>query len=115
MRSQLTDSIQGSNEKQAWTQIFEQRNNGSITKMREGIENKLDAIVKEIKTNKSTSTFTIPRSEINQPENIQPSGSEVGMSIGVSASNNDNSDSEDEDYTLKIFQMKDLRHPAKSF
>ena len=39
-----------------------------------------------------SSTVTNPISEINETENMQPSGSKGGMSIGISASNNDNWD-----------------------
>ena len=98
LRPQLTESSQIGDEIQAWTQIFEQRSNDRITKMKEEMENKLDAILKEIRTNKSNSTVTNPRSEINE---MQPLGSKSERSIGVSASNNDNSDSEDDDYPLK--------------
>ena len=54
------------------------------------------------------STTTNPRSEAAQ--NSQPSGSK---SIGVHASNVENTDSENEDYPLKASGSKDLRHPAK--
>ena len=54
------------------------------------MESKLDAILREIKTNKNISTVTNPISEINKTENMQHSGSKGGMSIGISASNNDN-------------------------
>ena len=37
------------------------------------MENKLDAILKEIKSNKSASTVTNPRSEIIDTQNMQPS------------------------------------------
>ena len=45
---------------------MEQRNNDRIEKMREEMENNLGTILKEIKSNKSTSTVTIPGSEINE-------------------------------------------------
>ena len=62
--------ISNSNEIQAWTKIFEQKNNDRVTKMRrEEMENKLDAILMEIKTSRSTSMTTNPRSEINEIEN----------------------------------------------
>ena len=35
------------------------------------------------------------------------------MSIGVHASNNENSDSEYDDYSLRASKMKELKHPAK--
>ena len=49
LRPQLVESSQISNEIQAWTEIFEQKNNDGITKMREEMENKLDAILMEKK------------------------------------------------------------------
>ena len=48
-RPRLVEPSQVSNEIQAWTEIFEQKNNDRITKMREEMENKLDAILMEIK------------------------------------------------------------------
>ena len=81
LRFQLTDSSQMSNEIQAWTQIFEQRNKDRITKMKEEMQNKLGVILREMKTNKKFSTVTNPRSEINETENMQPSGSKLERSI----------------------------------
>ena len=75
--------------------------------MREEMENKLETILKEIKSNKSVSTVTNPRSEINENKDPQPllqnkskSGSKTNRSIGVHASNNENSDSENDDHPL---------------
>ena len=113
--SQLIEPSQLSNEIQAWTENFEQKNNDRIMKMREEMENKLDAILKEIKSNKSASTVTNPRSEMNEMQNMQPSGSKTNKSTGVHASYNENIDSEDEDYPLQASKMRDLRHPAKPF
>ena len=110
---QMVEPSQISTEIQAWTQIFEQRNNDRIEKMREEMENKLETILREIKSNKSASTVTNPRSEVNGTQDIQPSGSKVNKSIGAHASNNENSDSENEDYPLKASKMKELKHPAK--
>ena len=110
---QIIEPSQISTEIQAWTQIFEQRNNDRIEKMREEMENKLETILREIKSNKSASTVTNPRSEVNGTQDIQPSGSKVNKSIGAHASNNENSDSENEDYPLKASKMKELKHPAK--
>ena len=115
LRSQLIEPSQLSNEIQAWTENFEQKNNDRITKMREEMENKLDAILKEIKSNKSASTVTNPRSEMNEIQNMQPSGSKTNKSNGVHASYNENIDSEDEDHPLQASKMGDLRHPAKPF
>ena len=53
-----------SNEIQAWTENFEQKNNDKFMKMRGEMKNKLDAILKEIKSNKSASRVTNPRSEM---------------------------------------------------
>ena len=70
-------------------------------------------ILKEIKSNKIASTVTNPRSEINENRDSQPSGSKTNRSLGVHASNNENSDSEIDDYPLRASKMNDLRHPAK--
>ena len=110
---QLIEPSVVSNEIQAWTQIMEQKNNDRIEKMREEMENKLETILKEIKSNKSASTATNPRSEINENRDQQPSGSKIDRSNGVHASNIGNSDSENDDYPLRASKMKDLRHPAK--
>ena len=77
------------------------------------MENKLDAILMEIKTSKSTSMTTNPRSEMNKIGNIQPSGSGGKRSVGVNASDNESLDSENEDNPLKASEMRELRHPAK--
>ena len=45
----------------------------------------------------------------------QPSGSKLSKSIGVRASNNENSDSENDDYPLRGSKMKDLKNPARPF
>ena len=83
--------------------------------MREEMENKLKTILREIKSNKSASTVTNPRSETNELLDMRPSESNLNKSVGVHASNIENSDSEDEDYPLKASKMKDLKHPAKPF
>ena len=77
------------------------------------MENKLDAILKEIKSNKSVSTVTNPRSEMNDIQDMQPSGSKTNRSIGVHASHIYYSDPENDDYPLQASKMKDLKHPAK--
>ena len=77
------------------------------------MENKLDAILMEIKTSKSTSMTTNPRSEMNKIGNLQPSGSGGKKSMGVNASDNESLDSENEDNPLKASEMRELRHPAK--
>ena len=109
---QLVEPSQISTEIQAWTQIFEQKNNDRIEKKKEEMENKLETIFEEIKSNKSASTVTNPRSETNEMQNTQPSGSKENKCIGVHASNTENSDSEDEYFPLRASKMRDLKHPA---
>ena len=113
LENQFTEPSQISNEIQVWTQIMEQKNNDRIEKMREEMENELEMILKEIKSNKSASTVTNPGSENNKNRDSQPSGSKTNRSIGVHASNNENSDSENDDYALRASKMKDLRHPPR--
>ena len=55
----------------------------------------------------------LTKTETNENRDSQPSGSNTSRSIGVHASNNKNSDSENDDYPLRASKMKDLRHPAK--
>ena len=113
LRNQLVEPSQTSSEIQAWTEIFEQRNNDRIEKLREEMENKLDTILKEIKSNRSHSTVTNPRSQVNGTEAMQPSGSKSKGSIGVHASNIENSEPEDEDNPIRASEMTELKHPAK--
>ena len=94
LENQFAEPSQISNEIQVWTQIKEQKNNDRIEKMREEMENKFETILKEMKSNKSVSTVTNPRSETNGIRDSQPSGSKTNESIGVHASNNGNSYSE---------------------
>ena len=77
------------------------------------MDSKLEAILKEIKCNKSASITTNPRSDANEIQESRPSGSRMDTSIGVRASNIENSDSENDDYPLRASKMKDLKHPAK--
>ena len=113
-RSSLIEPSQISNEIQVWTENFEQKNNDRIMKMREEMENKFDAILKEIRTSKTTSTITNPRPEINGMQNSQPSGSKSIRSNGVHASNIENSDTENEDdHPLRASDMRELRNPAR--
>ena len=113
-RSSLIEPSQISNEIQVWTENFEQKNNDRIMKMREEMENKFDAILKEIRTSKTTSTITNPRSEINGMQNSQPSGSKSIRSNGVHALNIENSDTENEDdHPLRASDMRELRNPAR--
>ena len=82
--------------------------------MREEMENKFDAILKGIRTNKTISTITNPRSDIDGILNSQPSGSKSIRSNGVHASNIENSDTEDEDvHLLRASEMHELRNPAR--
>ena len=115
LANQITEPSVISNEIQVWTQEMEKRNNDRIEKMREEIDNKFDAILREIKTSKNASTITNPRSESNETQNNQPSGSR-NRSIGVRASENENSDSENEDNPpIRASNMHELRDPARPF
>ena len=92
---------------------MEQKNDKKIEKMKEDMDSKLEAILKEVKSNKTASTMTNPRSDFIEMQDSQPSGSKTTNSIGVHASNNENSDSENDDFLLRASKMKDLKHPAK--
>ena len=74
---------------------------------------RFEAILKEVKSNKPASTATNPRSDINEMQDSQPSGSKTNRFIGVRASNIESTDSENDDYPLEASKMKDLKHPAK--
>ena len=111
--NQLVEPSQTSSEIQTSTEIFEQRNNDRIEKMSEEMENKLDTILKEIKSNRSHSTVTNPRSQVNGTEAMQRSGSKSKRSIGVHASNIENSEPEDEDNPFRASKITELKHPAK--
>ena len=87
------------------TDIFE--------KMREEMNKKPEAVWKEVKSNKTASTTTNPRSDVNEIHNSQPSGSKTNRSIGVRASIIENTDSENDDYPLRASKMKTSKHPAK--
>ena len=110
---QLTEPSLLNSEIQVWTQIMEQKNDSKIEKIREEMDSKLEAILREVKSNKTASTTTDPRSDSNEIQDSQPSGSKTTQSIGVHASNNENSDSENDDFPLRASKMKDLKHPAK--
>ena len=58
--------------------------------MREERDNNLDAFLKEVKSNKSVSMVTNPRSNAIEIQDPQPSGSKMDKSIRVHASNNEN-------------------------
>ena len=57
--------------------------------------------------------MTNPRSDSNEIQASEPSESKTNKSIGVHASNIENSDSENDDYPPKASKMRDLKHPAK--
>ena len=113
--NQLREISQISDKIQVWTQIVERKNTERIEKMREEMDNKLEAILKERKYNKSVSTVTNPRSDANGIQDPQPLGSSIDKSIGVRPSNNENSYSENDDYPLRASKMKDLKHPASHY
>ena len=73
--------------------------------------NKFQAILKEISINKSASTLTSPRSEINGFQNDQPSGSKNDRSTEVRASKIENSDTRNENHSLRASDMNELRNP----
>ena len=113
-RPLLIEPSQVSNEIHAWTENFEQKNNDRIMKMREEMENKFDAILKEIRSNKTISTITNPISEMDGTQNSQSSGSISNRSNGVHESNIGNSDRDDEnDHPLRASEKHQLRNPAR--
>ena len=111
--NQLREPSQISDKIQVWTQIVEQINTERIEKMREEMDSKLEAILKDIKCNKGASITTNPWSDVNEMIEPQLTGSRMNQSTGVRASNIENSDSENDDYPLRASKMKDLKHPAK--
>ena len=111
LESQLTEPSQISNEIQMWTQIIEQKKNDRTVKLRAKWITNVAILKKRI--NEGVSTVTNPSSKMNEIQSTQPSGSKNDKSIGVHASNNENSGSEDKDYLLKASEIKDLKHPAK--
>ena len=70
--------------------------------MREERDKNLETILKEVKSNKTTSTITNPGSDVNEILDSQPLGSKTNRSIVVQASNIENSDSENGDYPLRL-------------
>ena len=98
---------------QVWTEIIQQKDNDRIMVMWEEMENIIEAILTEIRTNKSASTITNPRYEINKNQNIQPSGSKKDRSTELHASNIKYSISEDKDQLLTALDMGKLRGPAR--
>ena len=77
------------------------------------MDNRLQTIQKDIRTNKIASTTTNTRSETLELQHFHSSELETDWSIRVRASNLENSDSENEDNSLRPSGMKNLRHPAK--
>ena len=77
------------------------------------MDSKLEVILKEIKGNKSASIATNPRSDGNELQEPQPSGSRTNPSIGVRASNIENLDSKNDNYPPRASKMKDLKQSAK--
>ena len=77
------------------------------------MENKVEVILREIRTDNSASTITNPRSEINRTQNTESTGSRNDRSIGVHAPNIENSDTEKEFHSLRASDMSELRNPAK--
>ena len=113
LENQLTETSQTSNEIPICTQIFKQKHNDRIMKMREEMDNKLETILRGITTNKSLSTTTNTRSETRETQNAQPSRSKTDKSTGFRASNIGNSYTEDGDYALGSSERKGSRHPTK--
>ena len=80
--------------------------------MREELDNKREAFLKEIESNKKGSVFTNPRSDVKKSKTPNHRGPK---SIDLKAfKHQKNPDSEDEDYHLRASKMKDPRHPAKT-
>ena len=65
LENQLREPSQISDEIQVWTQIVERKKTERIERMREEMDIKLEAILKDVKYNKSASTVTNPRSDVN--------------------------------------------------
>ena len=70
------------------------------------MENKLDAILIEIKSKKSTSMTTNPRSEMNEIGNMQTTGFGGKRSMGVNASDNESLDSENEEIPSTLHKKR---------
>ena len=60
---------------------MEEKNSDGIEKRREEMGDKLEVILKEITSNKSILTVTNPRSDFNEIQNSQPSGSKINKSM----------------------------------
>ena len=79
------------------------------------MENKFVAILKQIRRfDKSASTITNPRSEVDGIQKSQPSGFKNDMPNGVHASKIENSDTKNEgDHPLRASDMREMRNPAR--
>ena len=104
-----------SNEIQAWTENFEQKNKDRIMKLREEMENKLEANSKETRTNKVHLQKQIPGLQQTELRTHNLRGPKNDKSIGVHASNIENSDTEDEDHPLRASEMQELRNLLDQF
>ena len=82
--------------------------------MREELNNKLEAILKEKKSNQSASTVTSSRFDVNEIQDTHASGSKIDKSRGVRASNNENPDYESDEYPLRASKMKDIKKSCKT-
>ena len=110
--NQLTEPCEIINEIQVRKKINEQKNNDRDDrdiKMREEMGIMLETIFKEIRANKNTSIVTNARSEPKETQSMQPTRSKPDKSIGFDASNNVNSDQENEDYPPKASEIRELR------
>ena len=110
LENHSTEPSEVSNQIKVWTQIFEQKGHDRIMKMREERDNYRSHFERE-RTNKNSSN---PRSETNGAQIMQPSGSKTDESIDVHASNNINSEQENDDYLLSPSEMRELKRPASS-
>ena len=68
----MIEPSQISNEIQAWTEIFERKNNDRIEKMRKEMDNKFETILREFRTNKNASKVTNLRSGVDDPNHRDP-------------------------------------------
>ena len=83
LENQLNEPSQLSYEIQVWSKFIEQKNNDRIVKMREEMDNIFEAIPEEIRTNKSLSNVTNPRSETIEALNTLPTGSKIYRSSRI--------------------------------
>ena len=81
--------------------------------MRKKIENQFELILKEIKSSIRAPTTINPRSDTNDTQNSQPSGSKGNRSSGNHASNNEISDLGKDDHPLRLPEKSELENPVK--